>query len=173
MTPPARITGGRAMRPLCAIQAPMGATASANPKKKCVAAVNRLVSEYKKITTKATGASAKVSRLMQAAAKMKPAELSTNHIKAVDFAMSRCRTAVRGLRWSSDQSTNRLKSMAAVRARTMQINTNRKILQEGHPFAATKSAPKAKGRAKIVCEKRINRKKRENDPPSASLDSGC
>jgi hypothetical protein len=62
--------------------------------------------------------------------------------------------------------------MAAVRARTMQVNTSRKILQEGHPFAAAKSAPKAKGSAKIVCEKRISRKKRENGPPSASLDSG-
>jgi hypothetical protein len=51
----------------------------------------------------------------------------------------------------------------------MQANTKTRILEEGQPFAAAKSAPHAKGSAKIVCEKRINRKKRENGPPSAFL----
>ena len=98
MTPVARTNGGRARRPLCAIHAPMGATARARPRKKWVAAVNRLVSEYRKIIITATGANAKVSRLMLAAANMKPTVLKINKIQAVHFAMSKCRTAVRGLR---------------------------------------------------------------------------
>jgi hypothetical protein len=43
--------------------------------------------------------------------------------------------------------------MAAVRAKTMQTITNKKILSDGQPFAATISAPSANGSAKIVCEK--------------------
>jgi hypothetical protein len=50
--------------------------------------------------------------------------------------------------------------MAAVRANTMHATTRSKILNDGQPFAATTSAPRANGNAKIVCEKRINRKKR-------------
>jgi hypothetical protein len=40
--------------------------------------------------------------------------------------------------------------MAAVRANTMQTITSRRILGDGQPFAATISAARAKGSAKIV-----------------------
>jgi hypothetical protein len=40
--------------------------------------------------------------------------------------------------------------MAAVRANTMQTITNERIFTDGHPFAATISAARAKGSAKIV-----------------------
>jgi len=40
--------------------------------------------------------------------------------------------------------------MAAVRANTMQTITSKRILRDGQPFAATISAAKAKGSAKIV-----------------------
>jgi hypothetical protein len=53
-----------------------------------------------------------------------------------------------------------LKSIAAVRANTMQAITNKRILDDGHPSAATTSAPSANGNAKMVCEKRISRRKR-------------
>jgi hypothetical protein len=66
-----------------------------------------------------------------------------------------------------------LKSIAAVRANTMQRTTRQRILKDGQPFAATTSAPRANGNAKIVCEKRINRRKRDTDPldpmPSAAV----
>src|SRR5437899_7060411 len=48
----------------------------------------------------------------------------------------------------------------------MQRTTRTRILQEGHPFAATTSAPRAKGKPKIVCEKRISRRKRATGPSS-------
>src|SRR5512140_2241845 len=54
--------------------------------------------------------------------------------------------------------------MAAVRANTMQTITSKRILGDGQPFAATISAPRANGRAKIVCEKRINRRNRPTAP---------
>src|SRR5438045_7609729 len=54
--------------------------------------------------------------------------------------------------------------MAAVRANTMQAITSKIILSDGHPPAATISGTKAKGSAKIVCEKRINRRNRLSDP---------
>jgi hypothetical protein len=53
-----------------------------------------------------------------------------------------------------------LKSMAAVRARTMHKTTRTKVRTVGRPSAATSSAPRAKGSAKMVCEKRIKRRKR-------------
>jgi hypothetical protein len=54
--------------------------------------------------------------------------------------------------------------MAAVRAKTMQRITRKRIFTEGHPFAATINAARAKGSAKIVCEKRINRRNRPIGP---------
>src|SRR5438445_13186684 len=54
----------------------------------------------------------------------------------------------------------------------MQMSTNTRILKDGHPFAATTSAPRANGRAKIVCEKRINRRNRDTDPPPV-IGSAC
>src|SRR5437899_6378247 len=53
----------------------------------------------------------------------------------------------------------------------MQRTTRTRILQEGHPFAATTSAPRAKGSAKIVCEKRISRRNRATGPPSPIFSS--
>src|SRR5688572_13702269 len=50
--------------------------------------------------------------------------------------------------------------MAAVRARTMQASTRSNVRGEGRPSAATRSAPSAKGRAKMVWEKRIRRRNR-------------
>jgi len=40
--------------------------------------------------------------------------------------------------------------MAAVRANAMQTITSKKILGDGQPFAATTSAARANGNAKIV-----------------------
>src|SRR5438093_12690997 len=62
--------------------------------------------------------------------------------------------------------------MAAVRPSTMQMSTNTRILKDGHPFAATTNAPRANGRAKIVCEKRINRRNRDTDRPRV-IGSAC
>src|SRR5439155_26353740 len=107
----------------------------------------------------------KVNRLIAAATTTNPAELTTSKTDAADFETSRWRDAVRGLRWSRDQSTNRLKSIAAVRANTMQATTRNRILNDGQPFAATISAPRANGTAKIVCEKRINRRNPDTGPP--------
>src|SRR5438046_10585434 len=50
--------------------------------------------------------------------------------------------------------------MAAVRARTMHARTRSNVRKGGRPFAATRSAPKAKGRAKTVCENRVSRRNR-------------
>jgi hypothetical protein len=57
-----------------------------------------------------------------------------------------------------------LKSIAAVRAKTMQTTTRNRIFNDGQPFAATISAPSANGSAKIVCEKRISRRNRAIAP---------
>ena len=46
--------------------------------------------------------------------------------------------------------------MAAVRAKTIAMMISRKILRDGNPCAAVSIALKAKGKAKIVCEKQIN-----------------
>ena len=88
------------------------------------------------------------------------AELIASSIHRSGFARRRCRAAVRGFFWSMDQSTRRLNSIAAVRAKTMQRRTSPSTRAVGRPFAATRSAPKAKGRAKIVWENRISRRKR-------------
>jgi len=76
------------------------------------------------------------------------------------------------LRWSSDQSTRRLKSIAAVRAKTMQASTRSSVRTDGRPFAATTNAPRANGRAKTVWEKRISRRNLVTGPPSP-LASPC
>jgi hypothetical protein len=54
----------------------------------------------------------------------------------------------------------------------MQITTRTRSLSDGQPFAATINAPSANGSAKIVCEKRINRRNRDTGPPSP-LPSPC
>src|SRR5262249_26590930 len=59
--------------------------------------------------------------------------------------------------------------MAAVRANTMQTITSKRILSDGQPFAATINAARAKGSAKIVCEKRINRRNRAIGPAPNGL----
>src|SRR5437773_12291114 len=51
----------------------------------------------------------------------------------------------------------------------MQASTNKNVRDDGRPFAATMSAPSANGSAKIVCEKRISRKKRAIGPPPSRL----
>ena len=96
------------------------------------------------------GARMHVSRLIADAVTRNPAEARISKTTAENFDTSKCRESVRGLRWSSDQSTTRLKSMAAVRAKTMQTITSKRILGDGQPFAATISAARAKGSAKIV-----------------------
>ena len=117
----------------------------------------------------------KVRELMAAAARTNPAELTINATVATDFETKRCRDAVRGLRWSSDQSSNRLQIMAAVRAQTMQARTRSNTRNEGRPFAATINAPRAKGRAKMVCENRISRRNRMTGPSEVGLglSGGC
>jgi hypothetical protein len=91
-----------------------------------------------------------VSRLIAEAVSRNPEEARISKTTADNFGTSKCREAVRGLRWSTDQSTTLLKSMAAVRANTMQTITSKRILGDGQPFAATISAARAKGSAKIV-----------------------
>src|SRR5260370_19905749 len=54
----------------------------------------------------------------------------------------------------------------------MQITTSNSVRNDGSPFAATTSAPSANGSAKIVCEKRINRKNLDTGPPSP-IRSSC
>src|SRR6478672_5390029 len=108
----------------------------------------------------ATGPRRPVRRLMVALAIRKPAAVIASITQAAGFGIRRCREAVRGFSWSSDQSLSRLNNMAAVRARTMQRRTRIEILVEGFPFAATSSAPSAKGKAKTVWEKRISRRNR-------------
>src|SRR5438477_12678364 len=110
--------------------------------------------------TRAAGARSAVVRLMAALAIRNPAALITRKVHAADFRTSRNRFAVRGFFWSNDQSIRRLKSMAAVRARTMQASTSKSVRGDGRPLAATSSAPNAKGRAKIVWEKWTSRRKR-------------
>ena len=66
---------------------------------------------------------------------------------AIRFGTSRCLDAVRGFRWSNDQSASRLNSMAAVRAHTMQASTRRNTRSDGKPPAATTNAPSANGNA--------------------------
>src|SRR5947209_19326426 len=58
--------------------------------------------------------------------------------------------------------------MAAVRAHIMHTKTRSNSPSGGRPFAATTSAPSAKGNAKIVCENRISRMKRPSGPPGSS-----
>ena len=99
-------------------------------------------------------------RLIAALVTRNPAALNARSVQAIDFFTRRCRFAVRGFFLSRDQSLNRLKSIAAVRARTMHARTRSNVRKVGRPFAATRSAPKAKGRAKTVCEKRISRRTR-------------
>ena len=92
---------------------------------------------------------------MAAAAATKAAELSPSSRSATGREMSWWRVAVRGFRWSSVQSARRLKSIAAVRAQTMQSRTSVSSRSDGRPCVATRSAPSAKGSAKTVCENRI------------------
>src|SRR2546421_13077066 len=51
----------------------------------------------------------------------------------------------------------------------MQATTRTRILNDGQPFAATTSAPRANGSAKIVCEKRISVRNRTTGPSPLSL----
>src|SRR6476646_2904458 len=115
---------------------------------------------------RATGESAAVRGLIAMAATSKEIPVTTRSSHAVGFSMSRWRDAVRGFRLSSDQSAMRLKSIAAVLAKIIQSRTNEKVRNEGRTFAATNSAPKANGSAKMVCEKRIKRRNRVNVVPS-------
>src|ERR1700730_16735198 len=84
-----RTTGARSTCSRCAIHAPIGATAKARPRKKCVAAVNRFVREYKKVAANAAGESANVRRLIAAAAATNPTELVTSKMAAGDLETSK------------------------------------------------------------------------------------
>ena len=63
---------------------------------------------------------------MLAAVNRKPRVQTTRQIRMERRSSKRWRAAVRGFRLSSDQSTSRLKSMAAVRAKIMQSRTRSK-----------------------------------------------
>jgi hypothetical protein len=54
----------------------------------------------------------------------------------------------------------------------MQTTTSKNVRKDGRPFAATTSAPRANGNAKIVWEKRISRRKRPTGPPPTRLING-
>jgi len=90
------------------------------------------------------------------------AELITNPVIATVRETSRWRPAVRGLRLSISQSASRLNVMAAVRAKAIARTIRRKRRVAGHPLAATTMAPKAKGSAKTVWEKRMKVRNRTN-----------
>src|SRR6202165_4028374 len=109
----------------------------------------------------AIGASHAVTRLIAAAKRRNATVLATRAVTAAVFETRRCRVAVRGFFWSSDQSATRLNNIAEVRAHTMQMRTSNNVRREGRPSAATRSAPRANGRAKIVWEKRMRGRKRE------------
>jgi hypothetical protein len=51
----------------------------------------------------------------------------------------------------------------------MHTTTNKNVRKDGRPFAATTNAPRANGSAKIVCEKRISRRKRAIGPSLSGL----
>src|SRR5438034_1470880 len=51
----------------------------------------------------------------------------------------------------------------------MQTTTNKNVRKGGRPFAATISAPRANGSAKIVWEKRIKRRNLDTGPPNPIL----
>src|ERR1700719_2982834 len=87
-------------------------------------------------------------------------ELMTSSANTAGFGKSKCREAVGGLRWSRDQSTQRLKSIAAVRAQTIQASTRTNTRDDWIPLSATTSALRADGSAKTVCEILISRKNR-------------
>ena len=89
-----------------------------------------------------------VARLIAAAAATNASELATCSSVAAPREIRRWREAVRGFRWSIDQSAMRLNSIAAVRAQIMQRSTSRTSRGEGRPWVATRSAPSAKGSAK-------------------------
>ena len=62
--------------------------------------------------------------------------------------------------------------MAALRAVAMHASTSRKVFQEGQPPAPTSIPARAKGRAKIVCEKRTrSNQRRMRDEMFKSLSS--
>src|ERR1700730_10492561 len=103
----------------------------------------------------AIGESSKVNRFRKAADKRNPPAAPIRAIMATVLGTSRCRDAVRGFRWSRDQSARRLKNMAADRAQTIQERTRKNTRADGKPPAATINAPRAKGSAKTVCENRI------------------
>ena len=114
----------------------------------------------------AIGESIKVNRLIAAAAMKKATRTDDEQHERIRFGekqMPRSRARIALIQRPVNQ---RLKSIAAVRAQTMQTsNQTAKIRNDGQPFAATTSAPSANGSAKIVCEKRISRRNR--DYPSA------
>src|ERR1700731_1672264 len=121
----------------------------------------------------AAGARSAVVRLMAALATRNPAAQSARSVQAAGFRTSRCRVTVRGFFWSSDQSLSRLKSMAAVRARTMQTRTRSSVRGASRPLAATRRDPKAKGRAKMVWEKRTSRRNRATGLDWANASAGA
>src|SRR3954469_18799836 len=73
------------------------------------------------------------------------------------WPVGKCRPAVRGFSASNLRSTMRLKAMAQVRAHTIAARISPKVRHPGQPRlsrAATAMAARAKGRAKMVWEKR-------------------
>ena len=115
---------------------------------------------------RATGESAKQSGLISEVVAIKRRALTPQAAIAGPFPRRRCRAAVRGFLLSISQSVIRLKSIAAVRAKTMQSRIRPKILQPGKPLcalAATSMEPSANGSAKTVCENRMKVRKRERE----------
>src|SRR5215471_7090747 len=78
---------------------------------------------------------------------------------SVIWPVAKWRAAVRGFKASNLRSTIRLKTMAQVRPQTMAARINPNLRHPGQPRfsrAATAMAARAKGKAKRVCEKRMN-----------------
>jgi hypothetical protein len=122
--------------------------------------------------TSATGERRKQSQLIHHVVAINAAELARRRQAAAPRETSRWRSDVRGLRWSIRQSASRLKTIAAVRAKTMQRMISTMVRVGGRPRAATSIEPSAKGSAKMVCEKRMKRSSRGNAPrPGSALTS--
>src|SRR6516225_939367 len=118
--------------------------------------VKRFVREYRKTIPSATGDNTRQSGLISQQAITNTTAETTVSLTAAFFDTNLCRPAVRGFSLSISQSATRLKAMAAVRADTIARRIRMIIRRLGNPRAATIIDPAAKGRAKIVCEKRTN-----------------
>src|SRR5215467_9672711 len=154
VTAAVRIKMRGSSEPRTAIHSAAGAIPRERPSSRCDHLVNRLVNEYRRTITRASGERYNVSRFSCDAARTKTAQApatnnNTNFCDKIPSGMAR--VEVRGLAASISASARRLKAIDADLAEIIHTRIHPSCVAVGNPPAASMAPHNANGSAKTEC----------------------